>query len=282
MDEILTQFREQLIREERSAATVEKYIRSVKRFRAWLGVRELTQEALLSYKGTLIGAASSINGAICSLNVFLRFLQRGDLKLRLVKTQHQSFRNEKRCLTKEEYERLVRTAELQGQKRLARAIETIAASGIRVSELKYVTVECLRRGEIQIMNKGKLRNILLPPSLIRCLKKYCGEEEIRRGPVFVTRSGRNLSRVQLWMEMKKLCRDAKVEQSKVFPHNLRHLFAVVHYRIHKDISKLADILGHSRIDTTRLYLVDSGMEHLRQLEEMHMLCGAQEGSYHLN
>ena len=260
-----------LAAEERAAATIEKYVRCAERFLLWLGERELSKEEVVRWKATLSGAPASINGAIAAVNSLLAYLGRGEWKLRQVRTQRRVYRAREKNLSKEEFEHLVRTAEARGSLRLARAIETIAATGIRVSELRFITVESLGSREVTIRNKGKLRTILLTAELARKLRDYCRRVGIRQGEIFVTRSGRSLSRTQLWAEMKRLCRAAGVESTKVFPHNFRHLFAVVHYRLHRDLVKLADLLGHSSVNTTRIYLIDTGEEHLRQLEAMRMV-----------
>lgn len=260
-----------LAAEERAAATIEKYVRCAERFLLWLGERELSKEEVIRWKATLSGAPASINGAIAAVNSLLAYLGRGEWKLRQVRTQRRVYRAREKNLSKEEFEHLVRTAEARGSLRLARAIETIAATGIRVSELRFITVESLGSREVTIRNKGKLRTILLTAELARKLRDYCRWVGIRQGEIFVTRSGRSLSRTQLWAEMKRLCRAAGVESTKVFPHNFRHLFAVVHYRLHRDLVKLADLLGHSSVNTTRIYLIDTGEEHLRQLEAMRMV-----------
>ena len=257
--------------EERSAATVEKYIRNAVRFALWLDGRALSKELVVEYKAALEGAVATVNGAISAVNSLLTFLGRADCRVKQLRVQRQTYRSEDRELTKEELHRLIRTAEEEGNDRLARAIETIAATGIRVSELRYFTVEALNEREVVITNKGKTRTVMLTKDLTVKLKKYCKAHGIKSGPIFITRSGRPLSRTQLWAEMKALCRRAGVEETKVFPHNLRHLFAVVFYRLHKDIAKLADLLGHSSINTTRIYLVETGKEHRRQLEAMRLV-----------
>lgn len=268
---MLKSYSDALAKNERSSATIEKYTRNGKRFFDWIGERELSKELVIQWKATLTGAPSSINGEISAVNSLLVYLGHADWKVRQVKTQRRTYRAKEKNLTKTEFERLVRTAEAQGNYRLARAIETIAATGIRVSELRFITAESLAEREVTIQNKGKLRTILLTAELVKKLKAYCRQAGIRRGEVFVTRSGRSLARTQIWAEMKKLCEAAGVEPGKVFPHNFRHLFAVVHYRLHKDIAKLADLLGHSSVNTTRIYLIDTGEEHRRQLEAMHMV-----------
>ena len=267
----ISAFAAHLRAEERSEATVEKYVRSVDRFLNWLGDRELSKEQVIAYKATLTASVSTVNGAIAALNSFLCYLGHGDWRVKQLRAQRATYRGEEKDLTKEEFTRLVRMAERQGSERLARAIETIAATGIRVSELRFFTVEALRAQEVTITNKGKTRTVLLTAELVKKLRDYCKRAGLRRGEIFITRSGRSLSRMQLWAEMKRLCRAAGVEPKKVFPHNLRHLFAVVHYRLHRDIAKLADLLGHSSIDTTRIYLIETGKEHLRQLEAMRLV-----------
>lgn len=267
----ITGYAAHLAEEERAAATIEKYVRGAERFLLWLGERELNKELVIRWKATLNGAPASINGAITAVNSLLAYLGHGEWKVRLVKTQRRIYRAQEKNLSREEFERLVRTAEARGRQRLARAIETLAATGIRVSELRFITVESLEAREVTIRNKGKLRTILLTADLSRKLKDYCRRAGIRQGEIFVTRSGRSLARTQLWAEMKRLCKAAGVEPTKVFPHNFRHLFAVVHYRLHRDVVKLADLLGHSSVNTTRIYLIDTGDEHLRQLEAMRMV-----------
>lgn len=260
-----------LAAQERSPATVEKYTRSVLRFLDWLDGQEVTKDAVIAWKGALTGAAASVNGAISAVNSYLAFLGRPEWKVRQLKLQRKTYRDEEKELTKEELRRLIRTAEAGKDLRLARAIETIAATGIRVSELRFFTVEAVRRREVIITNKGKTRPVPLVKDLVQKLLQYARSAGITSGEIFVTRSGRGLSRTQLWAEMKALCRTAGVEPTKVFPHNLRHLFAVVFYRLHKDIAKLADLLGHSSINTTRIYLIETGKEHLRQLEAMRLV-----------
>lgn len=257
--------------EERSAATLEKYLREARRFSDWLGERLLNKDAAVQYKTALNGMVSTVNGAISALNSLFSFLGRTDCCLKHLRVQRQTYRSEDRELTKEELRRLIRAAEREGNERLARAIETIAATGIRVSELHYFTVEALREREVIITNKGKTRTVMLTKELTVKLRQYAKQRGIKSGAIFVTRSGRPMSRTQLWAEMKALCKKAGVEKAKVFPHNLRHLFAVVYYRLHKDIAKLADLLGHSSINTTRIYLIETGKEHLRQLEAMRMV-----------
>ena len=261
----------QLESEEKTAATVEKYVRSAYRFAAWLGERELSKELVVEYKATLKSAAATVNGVISAVNSLLTFLGHPVWKVKPVKSQRRTYRPKEKNLTKEEYERLIRTAETIGNERLARIVETLGCTGMRVSELRFLTLEALEGREMTICNKGKMRTILLTTDLVRKLKRYCKARGIKSGAVFVSRNGVPLARTQIWAEIKRLCKKAGVDPHKGFPHNLRHLFAVIHYRLHRDLVKLADILGHSNVNTTRIYLLDTGDEHRRQLEAMGMV-----------
>ena len=269
--EVLTAFRKELRESETAAATEARYLRVAEDFAAWLGERELTKESLLEWRGSQKKSTATVNVSVAALNRLLKFLARDNLCIKQLRTQRSVFRPKDRELSREEYEKLVRTAESGGKERLARAIETICATGIRVSELRYVTVEALEEKQVTVRNKGKTRIILLSAALVRKLRFYCRARGIKRGPVFVTRSGKPIARTQLWAEMKALCELAGVEASKVFPHNLRHLFAVTHYKQHKDIVRLADLLGHNSVNTTRIYLLTSGEEHRRELDAMRLV-----------
>ena len=271
MNTLVTEFGNWLKSEERSNATVEKYLHNVSCFMNWLGEEKLDKESMVQYKKTLTGSPSTINGVIAAMNSLACFLEHPEWKLHQVKTQRTIYRPKEQNLTKQDYERLILTAEKSGRKRLARIIETLGSTGMRVSELKFLTAEALNDRKVDIKNKGKLRTILLTADLIKKLRKYCKECGLKSGPIFVTKSGKVLARTQIWTEIKKLCRDAGVDPRKGFPHNFRHLFAVIHHRLHRNLAMLADILGHSNINTTRIYLMDSGEEHLRQLEAMHMV-----------
>lgn len=260
--------------EERSAATVEKYSRDAAAFAAWLGGRELTKELTLAWKARLVEqgyAAASVNAMLSALNGFLRFIGREDCRVRFLKVQRRMFRDRSRELTRPEYERLVQTAQRLGKERLALLLETICSTGIRVSEVRYITVKAVETGRVDIALKGKLRTILLPRKLCKKLQHYAKEKKITADEIFLTSSGKGLSRTQIWAEMKSLCKKAEVEPKKVFPHNLRHLFACVFYRACKDIVRLADVLGHSSIETTRIYLLTTGEEHIRQLERLRLI-----------
>lgn len=257
--------------EERSPGTIGKYLRDVRAFARWLAGRTVTKEAVAGWKAHLQEAnyaPVTINSMLAALNGLFRFLGWEECRVRFLKVQRRMFRDSSRELTRAEYERLLQTARARGQERLALLMETICATGIRVSEIKYVTAEAAQKGRAEISMKGKIRTILLPRKLCRKLMKYAKKQKIASGEIFLTGSGKSLSRRQIWAEMKRLCGYAGVEPSKVFPHNFRHLFATAFYKAYKDIVRLADVLGHSSIETTRIYLVTSGEEHVRQLERL--------------
>lgn len=256
---------------EHSTGTIENYLRHCRAFLRWLGDRPLTKTATTEWKQGLVesgGQPASINGKLVALNRFLVFLGRDDCRLSLLRVQRALFRDDSRELSLAEYERLLDVARRRGQARLALVMETLCATGMRVSELRHITLEAARCGRADIHLKGKVRTILLLRALCKKLRRYARTCGIARGSLFLTRTGKPLSRKQIWAEMKTLCLHAGVAATKVFPHNLRHLFARVHYRRHKDVAKLADMLGHSSLDTTRIYLISTGSEHLRQLETL--------------
>ena len=269
----LARFAARLRAEERSPATVEKYRREAARFALWLEGREIDRELALAYKAELSGsrAPAGVNGAIAALNRLFEGLGLTECRLKAVKVQRRIFRDETKELTEKEYRRLLAAAQAQKNERLLLVMEAICATGIRVSELRFFTVEAARLGRAEVSNKGKVRTVFLPGKLQKELLKYAKQRGIASGPVFVTRSGRPLDRSNIWHEMKTLCRDAGVAEGKVFPHNLRHLFARTYYGLEKDIVRLADILGHSSIDTTRIYTMESGSAHRRQLEKMRLM-----------
>ena len=267
--EQIREFSRYLREEERETATIDKYSRDVKDFFIWLKDREISRERIAEWKQHLrrVGRKPvTINGKLSALNKFLSFLGRNDCRIKYLKIQRRLFRSTEKQLSKQEYIRLMETAHSLGRERLALLMETICATGIRVSEVKYITAEAIRAGRTEIALKGKIRTILLPGKLCRKLKKYAGKRKIVSGEVFLTRNGKGMSRRQIWAEMKSLCEKAGVAPSKVFPHNLRHLFAQTFYRVCRDVAKLADVLGHSSIETTRLYLISTEAEHARQLE----------------
>lgn len=260
--------------EEKSEATLEKYLRDIRAFAAWANGQKISKELTAEWKNHLVEqhyAPTSINAMLSALNSLLEFLGLNDCRVKFLKVQRRLFRDADRELTKDDYQRLLNTAYQLGRDRLGLLVETIGATGIRVSEVKYVTVEAIRQGKAEISLKGKIRTILLPGKLCRRLLKYAKKQKITSGEIFLTRGGKPMGRCQIWAEMKRLCQKAGVEPSKVFPHNLRHLFATVYYQIYKDIAKLADILGHSSIETTRIYLMTTGQEHRRQLERLQLV-----------
>lgn len=260
--------------DERSEGTIEKYLRDVRKFFCWLADKTLEKVQVCAWRTTLLAdgyAPETVNSMIVALNRFLDFIGRSDCRVHTLRIQRKLFRRQERELTRTEYERLVQTAERKGQERLSLLLEAITATGIRVSEVKYLTVEAARAGRAEVALKGKIRVILLPNKLCRKLLKYAKKQKTVSGEIFLTKNGKSLSRRQIWSEMKHLCKFAGVEASKVFPHNLRHLFATVFYQACKDIAKLADVLGHSSIETTRIYLITSGTEHARQLAHLRLI-----------
>lgn len=270
----LRSFQQQLAMEERELGTIEKYMREVKKFALWQGRRKVTKETVSEWKEQLRQSGykpETVNGKLSAVNKFLSCMGWGECCVKYLKIQRRLFRSTGRELTKDEYTRLVETAQGLGKTRLALLIETICATGIRVSEVKYITAEALRAGRADISLKGKIRTVLLPGKLCRKLQKYAKKQKITSGEVFLTRSGKGVSRRQIWAEMKALCKQARVAPSKVFPHNLRHLFARTFYRVSRDVAKLADVLGHSSIETTRIYLISTGAEHVRQLERLGLI-----------
>ncbi len=268
--ETLEQFKKYLLEEEKSTVTVEKYLRDTAAFMAYLTKREVTKELAVAYKQKLIDdgyAVRSINSMLASINCLFSFLGWYDCKVKTIKLQQQIFCSEDKELTKAEYVRLINAAQQKKNDRLNLIIQTICGTGIRVSELQFITIEAVKRGEAMVNCKGKIRTVFIVKSLKKKLLQYAKEKHITTGSVFVTRSGNPVSRTNIWREMKALCKDADVNPNKVFPHNLRHLFARTFYGIEKDIAKLADILGHSSINTTRIYIVSTGDEHRKRMEK---------------
>lgn len=269
----IAEFKEHLILEERSEITVEKYIRDVKAFASYAENNEITKETVIVYKKHLQEnyAVRSVNSMLASLNSLFAFLGWYDLRVKSLKLQQQVFCPEERELTKAEYTRLCRTAERKHNERLNLILQTICGTGIRVSELQYITVEAVKQGEAVVNCKAKTRSVFIVKELKQKLLRYAAEQNIKSGMIFVTRTGKPISRTNIWREMKALCEEANVNPQKVFPHNLRHLFARVFYGIEKDIAKLADILGHSSINTTRIYIISTGTEHRQRMENMHLI-----------
>ncbi len=277
-DRILTQnviddFAAWLREEEKSNVTIEKYIRDVSAFYRFVEQVQVDKDKVIEYKNKLIVekyAVRSINSMLASLNSLFTFLGWSECKVKSIKQQRQIYCSEEKELTKKEYIRLINTAKQKGNLRLNLLIQTIFATGIRVSELQFITVESVKRGEAIVDCKGKTRTVFIVRDLQRKLLNYATKMKILKGTIFITRSGKPMSRTNIWREMKNICEEANVNPQKVFPHNLRHLFARIFYSVEKDIAKLADILGHSSINTTRIYIVTSGNEH-RQLMERMML-----------
>ncbi|MBE6666530.1 MAG: integrase [Ruminococcaceae bacterium] len=269
----IRQFEAYLLSEERSTATMEKYMHDIRVFYEFMSDKILNKTAVLAYKSNLLTkyAVTSANSMIAAVNAFFRYLGWYELCVKQYKIQKPAFCSEEKELTKAEYIRLIEAARRKGNGKLNLIIQTICGSGIRVSELQYITVEAVKRGEAFVNCKGKSRRIFIVAALRKRLLQYIKTQDIKSGAVFVTKNGKPVSRHNIWRDMKSLCQDAGVSPSKVFPHNLRHLFARTFYGIEKDIAKLADILGHTSINTTRIYIVTTGIEHKRKMENMRLI-----------
>lgn len=267
-------FEKYLYKEEKSENTIQKYLHDVQAFMMFAGENEITKEAVIAYKNKLINehyAVRSINSMLASLNSLFAFLCWSDCRVKSIKLQRQVYCPEEKELTKAEYMRLVNTAKQKGNERLNLILQTICGTGMRVSELQFITVEAIKTGEAIVSLKGKTRSVFIVKELRKKLLRYIAEQKIQSGAVFITRTGKPISRTNIWREMKNLCEQANVNPSKVFPHNLRHLFARVFYGIEKDIAKLADILGHSSINTTRIYIISTGTEQRKRMENMRLV-----------
>ena len=272
--EELETYRLWLMKEEKSGLTIEKYIRDIARFLAFAQNRPVTKEVVMEYRDSLISrqyAVSSINSMLVALNRYFDYLGLPGLRVKLLKFQRAIFCPEEKELTREEYLRLVREAGKQGDRELSLILQTIASTGIRIGELKDITVSAVKEGKATVRSKNKSRTVFLPGKLRKYLLQYSRERRIEAGPVFQTRKGEAVNRCSVWRKMKELCRGAGVESGKVFPHNLRHLFARAYYQLEKDIAKLSDLLGHSSIETTRIYIMTSGREHRRQMEKLRLI-----------
>lgn len=271
--EIIEAYKNYLVIEEKSQSTIDKYLRDVREFAEWLGDREFDKTAVLTYKTELTEryAPASVNTILSSLNSFFAFNEWYELKVKTLKIQKQIFASDEKELTKAEYERLLKAAKSKKNERLYLLMQTICATGIRVSELRYITVEAVFRGRAEINCKGKRRTVFIPSQLCQILKQYIKEQKIKSGAVFVSKNGNPLNRSNIWTDMKKLCKSAGVSEKKVFPHNLRHLFARTYYSLQKDIVRLADILGHTSVNTTRIYTMESGEVHRKQIQKLGLL-----------
>ena len=270
---IIVQYKNYLLEEEKSKKTIEKYLRDITVFRIWVGKRKIDKRLVLDYKENLISsyAPRSVNSILSSLNSFFDYTNWHDCKVKTLKIQKQIFADKDKELTKAEYTMLLKAAKSKKNERLYYLMQTICSTGIRVSELKYITVEAVSTGQANIHCKGKIRTVILPKQLCKLLKGYIKGHNIKSGAVFISKNGKPLDRSNIWSDMKKLCESAGVSRSKVFPHNLRHLFARTYYSLERDIVRLADILGHSSVNTTRIYTMESGDAHRRQIEKMGLL-----------
>ena len=269
---MIEKFSQHLYENEKSAATIEKYVRDVSKFYDFMQKRSFEKSSVLDYKAYLEKnyATTSANSMLASLNSFLRFIGADECTVKQFKIQKNPYCPEQKELTRKEYLQLVFEANKKNS-RLALLIQTICATGIRVSEIRCITVEAVKSSEATVSCKGKIRKIFIVSSLKKKLDIYIKKQRLCTGPIFVTKSGRVLDRSNIWREMKSLCEKAGVLPDKVFPHNLRHLFARTFYQKEKDISALADVLGHSNINTTRIYMISSGAEHRRRMESMHLI-----------
>ena len=271
---VVDSFRKYLQISEKSRNTIDKYIRDVKAFGLFIQGESVSKELAIAFKEKLLSdgyAVRSINSMIASLNSFFDFAGCEQCRIKNIKEQRQIFCSEEKELTREEYNRLLSAAESKGNKRLNLILQTICGTGIRVSELKFITVEAVKKGEAFVFCKGKRRSVFIVKALQKKLLRFATEQKIESGCIFITRTGKPLSRTNIWRDMKNLCKEANVNPDKVFPHNLRHLFARVFYGIEKDIAKLADILGHSSINTTRIYIISTGTEHRQRMENMRLV-----------
>ncbi len=270
-NELISKFKTFLIEGEKSAATLDKYIRDVTRFMEWLHKKSVEKSFVLEYKQMLIDngyAPKSVNSILSSLNAFFDLNNWHDIKVKALKIQNQLYASKEKELTKAEYIKLLETAKDNGNSRLYHLMQTICGTGIRISELEFITYEAVCSGKATINCKGKYRQIFIPSKLCKILKKYAKEQGINNGPLFISRNGRPLDRSNVWSDLKKLCESAGVSKDKVFPHNFRHLFARTYYSLEKDIVRLADILGHSSINTTRIYTMENGDVHIKQINRL--------------
>lgn len=267
----MNDYQQYLMEEERSQATIEKYLRDVRKFLVWLNGRDLTKQEVLAFKSSLESEykTTSANSILSAVNSYLNFVGRPECRVKAFKLQREAFCSEEKELTQAEYERLLRAAE--NNPRLNLLMQTICATGIRVSEHKFITVEAAKAGKATVRCKGKIRTIWIPKKLSKALLRYARSNNILSGSIFITKNGKPMDRSRIWAEMKKLCQASKVLAEKVFPHALRHLFARIYYSMQKDIVRLADILGHTSINTTRIYTRESGEVHRRQIERMPLL-----------
>ena len=272
-NELVLKFKEFLIEDCKSENTIDKYVRDINFFEKWLNGREVTRALVHEYKKDMCEkyAPTSVNAALSSLNTFFAFAEWSDLRVKVIKIHKVMFLSKEKELTKSEYENLLNAAKRGRNQRLYFLMQTICSTGIRVSELKFITVEALKRGKAIVDCKGKMRVVFFPKELCKLLNSYIKANDIQSGAVFVSRNGKPLDRSHIWQMLKNLCEIAGVSKEKVFPHNLRHLFARTYYNLQKDIVRLADILGHSSINTTRIYTMETGEIHCRQIQKLGLL-----------
>ena len=268
--DLIKNYQEYLNEEEKSRSTIEKYIRDISAFKKWVGDMELSKIKVLDYKKELVEkyTPATVNSILAALNSFFDYNEWYCLKVKSLKLQHALFCQKDKELSKHEYERLLKAAKDKRNERLYLIMQTICSTGIRVSELKYVTVEAVKQGQAVVKLKGKIRVVIFTKELCKVLKRYAEERGINEGIIFITRTGKAVDRYSIWKSMKKLCELAGVNSKKVFPHNLRHLFARTFYGIQKDIVRLADILGHSSVNTTRIYTIENGDMHRLQMHKL--------------
>lgn len=266
----ISEFKKYLLNEEKSSVTVEKYIRDVTTFYVWSNNRAIEKADVIAYKEFLMGSykIASVNSMLSSINSFFAYLEWFELKVKTLKKQKELFIREEKELTKAEYERLLDAARSKKNKRIYYIMQTICATGIRISELRFITTEAIRIQRAEVRCKGKNRMVFLPKNLCNILKEYAKEENIQNGSIFTTKTGKPINRRNVWADMKKLCETANVARTKVFPHNLRHLFARTFYSQQKDIVRLADLLGHSSVNTTRIYTIESGYKHKKIIQRL--------------
>ena len=266
----ISEFKKYLLNEEKSSVTVEKYIRDVTTFYVWSNNRAIEKSDVIAYKEFLMGTykTASVNSMLSSINSFFTYLEWFELKVKTLKKQKELFIREEKELTKAEYERLLDAARSKKNKRIYYIMQTICATGIRISELRFITTEAIRMQRAEVRCKGKNRMVFLPKNLCKILKEYAKEENIQNGSIFTTKTGKPINRRNVWADMKKLCETANVARTKVFPHNLRHLFARTFYSQQKDIVRLADLLGHSSVNTTRIYTIESGYKHKKIIQRL--------------
>lgn len=271
--EKVQEYKQYLYEEERSEATISKYIRDIKKLMLYMNEEVITKDKIVSFKQELVKKykVSSVNSILVAINRFLDYIGLSNCKVKLLKMQKRIFTSQEKLLSKEEYYRLVKAAKNKKNKRLYVLLQTLCGTGIRVSELRYISVEAIKEGKAVVNNKGKIREVYFSKQLKQLLLSYCKSCKIKSGAIFITRSGKHLDRSNIWSNMKSLCKDAQIDERKVFPHNLRHLFAFTFYNIEKDLVRLADLLGHSTVETTRIYTKTSGNEFGKVLGRLNLV-----------